>query len=385
MSKRVFISSTTTGLKQERRALPGLILGIGMTPVRFEDFTAAPMPSRELCLEAVNGSDVYVLLLGEHYGTPFPDTGLSPTHEEYKAALTAGIPRLAFRKKNVEMEPQQAEFAAEVEAYPSGLFRGSYSDIGDLLAQAGQALRELPAATGDLMFTPVVKPIDVGWRTPSEAGNWNTRITDPEIEIYLTPIDFVLGRSKFRLASETAARLLREIGKIGQSMALQAQTASDGRVIVRANRPQFRRTSNQDVSGGNLEGVSMRQNGEVCAWASLQRDIFGSVVDVPTLAELATPLLGLAGRLLGEVAGTTDMTVVPSVAITQPGHVLVGRPTLVGSRNSSTMSVTGPQALDLVGDESAVLSAIVPGAAEVAREVAAQVVHALEADRPSIS
>lgn len=86
--------------------MPGLLLGLGMEAVRFEDFTAAPARSREVCLRAVAESDVHLLLLGEHYGTPFPDTGLSPTHEEYRAAIARGIPRLAFRKRDVTMDPQ---------------------------------------------------------------------------------------------------------------------------------------------------------------------------------------------------------------------------------------------------------------------------------------
>ena len=56
--------------------MPGLLLGLGMEAVRFEDFTAAPAPSREVCLRAVAKSDVYLLLLGEHYGTPFPGHGV---------------------------------------------------------------------------------------------------------------------------------------------------------------------------------------------------------------------------------------------------------------------------------------------------------------------
>ncbi len=127
MGKRVFISSVTEGLRQERTALPGLIRALGMDPVRFEDFTALPEPSREVCLQAVGTSDVYLLLLGEHYGSPFPDTGLSPTNDEYRAAINKGIPRLAFRRRGVTLESAQAAFAAQVEAYETGLFRG---DLG---------------------------------------------------------------------------------------------------------------------------------------------------------------------------------------------------------------------------------------------------------------
>jgi hypothetical protein len=290
------------------------------------------------------------------------------------------MPRLALRKKNVEMEPRQAAFAAEVEAYPSGLFRGSYSDVGDLLAQVGPALRDIPAATGSLVFAPVTSPVKVGWRTSRGPGPSNRGLGDPEIEVYLTPVDLALRRSKFRVASNAASRLLREVDGVGQSIALDSGIASDDRVTVSVNRPTVPRVSNSDVSGGNVEGLSMRPNGEVCAWATLRRDFFGAVIDEPALVHLATPLVGLAGRFLGEVAGTTEITVVPSVAMTHPERVQVGRPSIVGTRSASTMPMTDRDALSLAGDESAVLSAVVPGAADVARELAAQAIHALESD-----
>jgi hypothetical protein len=106
----------------------------------------------------------------------------------------------------------------------------------------------------------------------------------------------------------------------------------------------------------------------VCAWASLRQDLFGAVVDVRSLAELATPLVRLAGRLLGEVVGATEITVVPSVSITHPNRVQLGR-----------------EPLALAGDESAVLSAIVPGPVDVANELAAHAVHALESDRSNFA
>ena len=83
---KVMISSVRRGLEPERDALPGLIMALGHQPVRFEDFSAQPHPSREACLRAVHESDVYLLLLGPHYGHVFPETGQSATHDEFVAA-----------------------------------------------------------------------------------------------------------------------------------------------------------------------------------------------------------------------------------------------------------------------------------------------------------
>jgi hypothetical protein len=95
---KVFISSVRRGLDEERDALPGIILAVGHTPLRFEDFSAQPMPSREAGLAGVADADVYLLILGPNYGYRFADTGQSPTHDEWTAATAAGVPRLVYRK-----------------------------------------------------------------------------------------------------------------------------------------------------------------------------------------------------------------------------------------------------------------------------------------------
>jgi hypothetical protein len=51
---------------------------------------------------------VYVLLLGPRYGAPFPDTGLSPTADEFPRARQRGIPVLVFNK-TVDAEDEQAQ------------------------------------------------------------------------------------------------------------------------------------------------------------------------------------------------------------------------------------------------------------------------------------
>jgi len=126
----------------------------GWTRCGSRTLPALPEPSRDVCLQAAQSSDVYLLLLGDHYGTPFPDTGLSPIHEEYRAALNSGIPVLAFRRRDVAMEPTQVQFAEEVEAYQTGLFRGSWDEVGQLLNAVSGALSNLDALAGRLVFTP---------------------------------------------------------------------------------------------------------------------------------------------------------------------------------------------------------------------------------------
>jgi hypothetical protein len=379
MGKRVFISSLTEGLRQERTALPGLIRALGMDPVRFEDFTALPEPSRDVCLQAVGTSDVYLLLLGEHYGTPFPDTGLSPTHEEYRAAINKGIPRLAFRRRGVTMESAQVAFAAEVEAYATGLFRGSWEEVGELLSAVSHALAQLETLGGPLSFAPIGTPVTVDWLTSPDPRDQFAGFGDSAMEAYLTPVGITLPRARLRDAGQIAPRLLRDGGGVGHNEAIDVTDRSDGGAVSRVVRARQVRSFNQDVFGGTVEGVSVSRTGEVCAWASLHRDMFGAVVNAASLSELATPLVTLAGRVLGEVAGDTSMAVVPSVAITGAGSVSIGDPRVVGTRSSSQISMRGPSVITLPGDESAALSAVISGARDVGVELGTRVEHALRA------
>lgn len=160
---KVFISSTRKGLEEERDSLTGLITALGHTPVRFEDFSAQPTPSRQACLDALDSADVYLLPLGPNYGHTFPETGQSATHDEWMYAQKKGMPRLVYRKTGVTLEPAQHEFARTVEAYATGVFRGSFDSTTDLQIKVVQGLRELGSMPPPLEFKRLTQPPTVSW------------------------------------------------------------------------------------------------------------------------------------------------------------------------------------------------------------------------------
>lgn len=110
----------------------------------------------------VESADVYVLLLGPRYGEPFPDTGLSPTAEEYRAARNLGRPILVFAKSTDEPdEPRQAEFKEEVGHYVNGRFWKSFTNPMSLTIAVGQALIELPVPNQPFRLRPLASPVQV--------------------------------------------------------------------------------------------------------------------------------------------------------------------------------------------------------------------------------
>ncbi len=110
----------------------------------------------------------------------------------------------------------------------------------------------------------------------------------------------------------------------------------EGGVVVRVVRAPNRRSFNENVFGGHIEGLSVARSGEVCAWMSLRRDSYGAIVNARSLADDAMPLIAVAGRVLGEVLGETSLSVVPSVAITGAGGVTVGQPEGIGNRSGGS-------------------------------------------------
>ena len=99
-----------------------------------------PLSPREACLRAARDADLFVLLLGPTYGALLP-SGLSATHEEYRAAR-GETPVLAFVHEGGDREPQQDEFIQEVRDWAEGHYTRTFSDTRDLHAKAVQDLHK---------------------------------------------------------------------------------------------------------------------------------------------------------------------------------------------------------------------------------------------------
>ena len=109
---KVFISSViaawrSTGLPPGRQPR-----ACGYVVIAAEDFGASPGSPQQVCLAGVREADVVILLLGARYGTP-QASGLSPTHEEYRAARGTK-PVLVFVQTGVTLEPDEEKFVEEV-------------------------------------------------------------------------------------------------------------------------------------------------------------------------------------------------------------------------------------------------------------------------------
>ncbi|MBI3973661.1 MAG: macro domain-containing protein [Chloroflexi bacterium] len=151
--RSVFLSSTWTDLQPHRTALKELVERLQFRFVGMEDFTPAPEPPGILIRRKVDQAAIYLGVLGMRYGAVDAGTGLSMTELEYRQAVASNkhIQMFVMDDKApitvdmVETDPERyaklCDFRQRVlQSHVCGLFL----DVGDLVAKAERALREVP-------------------------------------------------------------------------------------------------------------------------------------------------------------------------------------------------------------------------------------------------
>ncbi len=97
---QVFVSSTYTDLKDERREIIQALLQLDCIPVGMELFPAASTDQWTYIQRVIDDSDYYVVIVAGRYGSTTED-GLSFTEREYDYALSKGIPVAAFVHRDI--------------------------------------------------------------------------------------------------------------------------------------------------------------------------------------------------------------------------------------------------------------------------------------------
>lgn len=371
---RVFISSVRRGLEEERDALPGLIAAIGHTPVRFEDFTAQTVPSREACLEGVKSSDVYVLLVGPHYGHVFEDTGQSATHDEWMAATAAGMPRVVYRKENVELDADQAAFLAGIEDYGAGVFRDSFSSTAELQTKVAVKIRELAETGGPLSFAPMSEAPVIQWRNEFASGRQGQQVSRTTLEVHVLPSPAVaLSARILAEVGDALAGRMRRSGLIDERAGLDTRTVQDAiYLLLGADAPPG---WNSAVEGRTL-GLRIGHSGQVSAWASLPRDGLGAVLDP---AQLPLQIAGML-RLIGHTQAISSPHVAIAVGIEPVSTLSIGTVSDM-PRSSAQLLKMSDQPLRVEPDELATAAALDAGAAEAGAIVSRRVIEAFHHHR----
>src|SRR5690606_13075222 len=92
---QVFVSSTYSDLKDERRGVIQALMDMDCIPAGMELFPAADAQQWEFIKKVIDDCDYYLLIIGGRYGSVTAD-GISYTEKEYDYAVESGQPVLAF-------------------------------------------------------------------------------------------------------------------------------------------------------------------------------------------------------------------------------------------------------------------------------------------------
>lgn len=93
---QVFISSTFSDLKEERKAIMETLLNAKYITAGMEMFSASNDEQFKYIKKIIDTCDYYILVIGARYGSINPTTGISFTEQEYDYAVSKNIPVLAF-------------------------------------------------------------------------------------------------------------------------------------------------------------------------------------------------------------------------------------------------------------------------------------------------
>jgi hypothetical protein len=367
---RIFISSVRTGLEQERDALPGLVRALGHEPVRFEEFTAQAVPSREACINGVESSDAYLLLLGPNYGEPLADTGHSPTHDEWIAATRIGIPRFVFRKNGPIADERQREFETVLGDYRSGRFWANFEDTLELLAAVVTVVRELEAGPSSLTFEPLPHPISIDWYAVGDRSSGSQNGARPQLEIHVAQLGGRLLSERILDQVESGIpSLVRAAALADQSAPLDVDH-SPGLVTLVTSAPQ--RGSWQETSDGHLSGVHVAASGQVSVLFGLPGDAMGTIYDPQDVsARIASAL-----RLIGQIGVVRTPLIAIGVGLTSMSMVAIGTAGGPG-RNRAGMTMSS-SAVRAEPDEAISIAALDQGAGEVAVTLSRTLLRAVQ-------
>ena len=256
---KIFVSSVMNGFEEFREAAFAAIRSLDHEIVRAEDFPASTTSSRVACLQGVREADLVMLILGERYGWSDTHSGLSPTHEEFREAVTKGkvIP---FVQTGVTCELAQQAFIEEVENYDTGMHRGkNFVTPEDLRTEVTRALarHQLSAATAPVDVTTMV---DAARRLIPDEERGFVRMTGPIFHLAIAggPTQTIIRPSEIEdnaLVDGIIADLSSPAGYFSYRRRTEPRLESGALLIEQENGAIFR----IDEAGAMLLSVPIEQ------------------------------------------------------------------------------------------------------------------------------
>jgi hypothetical protein len=222
----VFLSSVVGGFEDVRDAEGIAIEGMGLHPIRSEQLSAEPMPSRRALLDRVGEAEYYLLLVGARYGAP-EDGSIAPTEDEYREAARLGKPILVLVQET-ELEPRQLEFLARIRgSWGEGVFHGGFTGAGDVGAKVVAALSRQRAAVAE--DGPAAQARARELAGAEERGGFGR---GPQAKVIFVPLRRSTLLDPLALEdpglAEDVIAALRSAGAIAQSVGVRGEVSATG-------------------------------------------------------------------------------------------------------------------------------------------------------------
>lgn len=139
--KRAFISSVMTELAAERQAVAAGVRAVGLRAIMFEEFGGRDADPEEAYLAEVEGSDIYIGILGARYGKPLKSR-FSATHAEYLHAENHALRMAVWKSGAPDREGHEQSFLDEVRTF---YVAPEFRTVADLQRQVEGRMRAIAA------------------------------------------------------------------------------------------------------------------------------------------------------------------------------------------------------------------------------------------------
>lgn len=148
---QVFVSSTYSDLMEERAEIMQALLELDCMPAGMELFPAASEEQWSWIKKVIDESDYYLVVLGGRYGTISKNTGISYTEMEYRYAVDAGKPVIAFLHQSPgkiesgksESDPQSKKKLAQFRELVQQRLCKYWENSTDLGAKVSRSITQL--------------------------------------------------------------------------------------------------------------------------------------------------------------------------------------------------------------------------------------------------
>lgn len=219
---QVFVSSTYSDLKDERKRVSDTLAKAGFISVGMELFPATDQQQFEFIKRVIDRSDYYVVIVGGRYGS-LADDKVSFTEMEYEYARERKIPVLAFLHRTPEMIPvgktdQNEDKAARLRRFRDALAEGRLVDFWD--------------DAGDLCTKVTIAVVNAANLTPGSGWVRGEQAIDPRLLQDLELLRAENSKLKDRLADLDGLEVTFDARYAGPETKLRYQFSHRNEVVT---------------------------------------------------------------------------------------------------------------------------------------------------------